>query len=152
MAIGGQTEAAPARPRPFWAHLYVQVLVAIIAGALLGHVAPGTGEALKPLGDGFIRLVKMVIAPVIFLTLVSGIAGLGELKGVGRVAAKALGYFLVVSTLALLVGLAVGNLVRPGAGMNIDPATLDTARWPSSPARRTTPPSPASCSRSSRRR
>lgn len=125
MAIGLPMDAAPARPRPFWAHLYVQVLIAIVAGASLGHFAPATGEALKPLGDGFIRLVKMVIAPVIFLTLVSGIAGLGELKGVGRVAAKALGYFLVVSTLALLVGLVVGNLVQPGAGMNIDPATLD---------------------------
>jgi aerobic C4-dicarboxylate transport protein len=126
MAIGVPLDVAPVRPRPLWAHLYVQVLIAIVAGALLGHLAPATGEALKPLGDGFIRLVKMVIAPVIFLTLVSGIAGLGELKGVGRVAAKALGYFLVVSTLALLVGLAVGNLVQPGAGMNIDPATLDS--------------------------
>ena len=92
MAIGGRTEATSARPRPFWAHLYVQVLIAIVAGALLGHFAPATGEALKPLGDGFIRLVKMVIAPVIFLTLVSGIAGLGELRGVGRVAARAFGY------------------------------------------------------------
>ena len=118
------TPPAPA-PTPFWRHLYAQVLVAIVLGALLGHFLPATGEALKPLGDGFIKLVKMVIAPVIFLTLVSGIAGLGELRGVGRVAAKALGYFLFFSTLALVVGLAVANVVRPGAGMNVDPATLD---------------------------
>jgi len=116
---------APASRRPVWRHLYVQVLAAIVAGAVLGHFAPDWGTALKPLGDGFIKLVKMVIAPVIFLTIVSGIAGLGDLKGVGRVAARSLGYFLAVSTLALIVGLAVANLVRPGAGMNVDPATLD---------------------------
>ncbi|HEX8382133.1 MAG TPA: dicarboxylate/amino acid:cation symporter [Sphingomonas sp.] len=113
------------RRTPLWRHLYVQVLAAIVLGALLGHFAPATGRALKPLGDGFIKLVKMVIAPVIFLTLAGGIAGMRELGAVGRVAGKALGYFLVVSTLALLVGLAVANIVRPGAGMNIDPATLD---------------------------
>jgi aerobic C4-dicarboxylate transport protein len=106
-------------------HLYVQVLFAIVLGALLGHLVPETGRALKPLGDAFIKLVKMVIAPVIFLTLASGIAGMRELGTVGRVAGKALGYFLVVSTSALLVGLAVANIVRPGAGMNVDPATLD---------------------------
>lgn len=110
---------------PFWRHLYVQVLAAIVLGALLGHFAPETGRALKPLGDGFIKLVKMVIAPVIFLTLAIGIAGLGELRAVGRVAGKALAYFLVVSSFALVVGLVVANLVRPGAGMNVDPATLD---------------------------
>jgi aerobic C4-dicarboxylate transport protein len=115
---------APAKQPPHH-HLYLQVLIAILAGALLGHVAPAWGEAMKPLGDGFIKLVKMVIAPVIFLTLVSGISGFGELKGVGRVAAKALGYFLFFSTLALVIGLAVGNLIAPGAGMNVDPATLD---------------------------
>ena len=112
--------------RPFWSHLYAQVLAAIVLGAIVGHVWPATGEALKPLGDGFIKLVKMVIAPVIFLTLVSGIAGLRELRTVGRVAAKAFGYFLFFSTLALVVGLVVANVVHPGAGMNIDPATLDT--------------------------
>jgi len=114
-----------AAPR-WWQHLYLQVIVAIVAGALLGHFAPATGEAMKPLGDGFIKLVKMVIAPVIFLTLVSGIAGLGELRTVGRVAAKAFGYFLFFSTLALIVGLAVANIVQPGAGMHVDPATLNT--------------------------
>ena len=112
--------------RPFWSHLYAQVLAAIVLGAVVGHVWPATGEALKPLGDGFIKLVKMVIAPVIFLTLVSGIAGLRELRTVGRVAAKAFGYFLFFSTLALVVGLVVANVVQPGAGMNIDPGTLDT--------------------------
>ena len=102
------------------------MLAAIVLGALLGHLSPATGEALKPLGDGFIKLVKMVIAPVIFLTLVSGIAGMRELRSVGRVAAKAFGYFLFFSTLALIVGLVVANVVQPGAGMNVNPATLDS--------------------------
>ncbi|WP_242097100.1 dicarboxylate/amino acid:cation symporter [Sphingomonas sp. CROZ-RG-20F-R02-07] len=118
-------DAAPARPLPIWRHLYVQVLAAIVIGALIGHLWPDTGKALKPLGDGFIKLVKMVIAPVIFLTLAGGIAGMRELGQVGRVAAKALGYFLVVSTFALFVGLAIGNLLQPGAGLHVDPATLD---------------------------
>ena len=112
------TAAAPSGGRkPIYAHLYAQVLVAIVLGALLGHYCPIWGEALKPLGDGFIKLVKMVIAPVIFLTAVTGIAGMRELAAVGRVAAKAFGYFLVVSTFALLVGMAVANIVQPGAGM-----------------------------------
>ena len=115
----------PTKARPFYHHLYAQVLLAIVLGAVVGHVWPATGEALKPLGDGFIKLVKMVIAPVIFLTLVSGIAGMRELSAVGRVAAKAFGYFLFFSTLALVIGLLVANLVQPGAGMNVDPATLD---------------------------
>ena len=115
----------PVRPARWYAHLYVQVLVAIVLGAIVGHEAPAAGAALKPLGDAFIRLVKMVIAPVIFLTMASGIAGMRDLGSVGRVAAKALGYFLVVSTLALALGLVVANVVRPGAGFGIDPATLD---------------------------
>ncbi len=115
----------PTKPTPFYAQLYVQVLAAIVLGALVGHFWPETGAALKPLGDGFIKLVKMVIAPVIFLTLVSGIAGMRELKTVGRVAAKAFGYFLFFSTLALILGLVVGNVVQPGAAMHVDPATLD---------------------------
>ncbi|TCP34148.1 dicarboxylate/amino acid:cation symporter [Sphingomonas sp. BK235] len=118
--------APPPAPRPFYQHLYVQVLIAIVAGALLGHFHPTLGAALKPLGDAFIKLVKMVIAPVIFLTLVSGIAGLSELRSAGRIALKAFGYFLFFSTLALVVGLVVANVVQPGAGMNVDPATLDT--------------------------
>lgn len=115
----------PTKPTPFYAQLYVQVLAAIVLGALVGHFRPDWGTALKPFGDGFIKLVKMVIAPVIFLTLVSGIAGMRELRTVGRVAAKAFGYFLFFSTLALILGLVVGNVVQPGAGMNVDPATLD---------------------------
>ncbi|MGK0493383.1 dicarboxylate/amino acid:cation symporter [Sphingomonas echinoides] len=112
-------------PTPFYRHLYFQVLTAIVLGALIGHFWPTTGEALKPLGDGFIKLVKMIIAPVIFLSLVSGIAGMRELKSVGRVALKAFGYFLFFSTLALILGLVVANVVHPGTGMNINPATLD---------------------------
>jgi len=115
----------PAMPTPLWRHLYVQVLAAILIGAVLGHFWPDEAVALKPLGDGFIKLVKMVIAPVIFLTVVSGIAGMRELSSVGRVAAKAFGYFLFFSTLALIVGLIVANVVQPGAGMDIDPRTLD---------------------------
>ena len=110
---------------PFYRHLYFQVIVAIIAGIALGHFNPTLGEQLKPLGDAFIRLVKMIIAPVIFLTVATGIAGMNDMKKVGRVAGKAMIYFLTFSTLALIVGLIVANVVQPGAGMNIDPATLD---------------------------
>jgi aerobic C4-dicarboxylate transport protein len=105
--------------------LYVQVLVAIALGIAIGHFYPSAGAALKPLGDGFIKLVKMIIAPVIFLTIVNGIAGMHDLARVGRVAAKAFIYFLFFSTLALIVGLIVANVVRPGEGLNIDPASLD---------------------------
>ncbi|MEG3124023.1 dicarboxylate/amino acid:cation symporter [Sphingomonas sp. GB1N7] len=125
MKIATDTPLTPPPHVPFYKILYVQVIVAIVAGALLGHFVPVTGEAMKPLGDFFIKLVKMIIAPVIFLSVVSGIAGMRELKTVGRVAAKAFGYFLFFSTIALIVGLIVANVVRPGAGMNIDPATLD---------------------------
>ena len=118
-------DTTPPAPRPWYAHLYLWVLVAIVAGALVGHFVPGSADALKPLGDAFIKLVKMIIAPVIFLTIVTGIAGMRDLGSVGRVAAKAFAYFLTFSTLALFVGLAVANTVRPGAGLNIDPATLD---------------------------
>lgn len=120
--------APAAKPRPWYAHLYLQVLVAILAGVLLGHFAPAAGEAMKPLGDGFIKLVKMIIAPVIFLTIVTGIAGMRDLAAVGRVAAKAFAYFLFFSTLALVVGLIVANVVQPGAGLRIDPATLDAGK------------------------
>ena len=119
---------APPAPKPWYAQLYIQVLIAIAAGVTLGHFAPATGEALKPIGDAFIKLVKMVIAPVIFLTIVTGIAGMRDLAAVGRVAGKAFIYFLFFSTLALIVGLIVANVVRPGAGLNIDPATLDTTK------------------------
>src|SRR6201991_3695929 len=110
---------------PAYRTLYAQVIAAIVIGGLLGHFAPSFAVALKPLGDAFIALVKMIIAPVIFLTLSSGIAGMTNLGALRRVALKALGYFLAVSTLALVVGLIVANVLKPGAGMNIDPATLD---------------------------
>ena len=123
--------AAPPPPpptrKPLWTHLYFQVLLAIVLGALIGHFWPVFGEGLKPLGDAFIRLVKMIIAPVIFLTVATGIAHLRDIGKVGKVAAKAFAYFLTFSTLALILGLIVANVVRPGAGMNVDPATLDTA-------------------------
>ncbi|WP_454917459.1 dicarboxylate/amino acid:cation symporter [Xanthobacter sediminis] len=117
--------AAPQASRRLHQHLYVQVLVAIGAGILLGHFYPSLGADMKPLGDAFIKLVKMVIAPVIFLTVVTGIAGMRDLGKVGRVAGKAMLYFLTFSTLALIVGLVVGNVIQPGSGLNIDPATLD---------------------------
>lgn len=107
-------------------HLYVQVLIAIALGVALGYFCPDTGVAMKPLGDGFIKLIKMVIAPIVFCTVVTGIAGMQDLGKVSRVGAKALIYFEVVSTLALMIGLAVVHLIEPGAGMNADVATLDS--------------------------
>lgn len=112
----------------FFRTLYFQVLVAVVLGVVVGWAWPATGAALKPLGDGFIRLVKMIITPVIFLTVVTGIAGMRDLGAFGRIAAKALLYFLVMSTFALAIGLVVGNLVAPGSGLNVDPATLDTTK------------------------
>ncbi|MBS0233326.1 MAG: dicarboxylate/amino acid:cation symporter [Proteobacteria bacterium] len=114
------------KSRPVYAHLYVQVLSAIALGILVGHFYPLAGEAMKPLGDGFIKLIKMLIAPIIFVTVVHGIASMGDLKKVGRVGVKALIYFEIVTTLALAVGLIVANILRPGAGMNVDPTSLDT--------------------------
>jgi aerobic C4-dicarboxylate transport protein len=118
-------DASASAPRPFYRHLYVQVLAAIVAGVLLGHFDPALGAALKPLGDGFIKLVRMIIGPVIFLTVVTGIAGMPHLRGVGRVFGKAMAYFLFFSTLALVVGMTVAHLVQPGAGMHVDVAQLD---------------------------
>ncbi len=120
--------SVPPAAKPWYRHLYAQVLIAIIAGVLLGHFYPATGEALKPIGDAFIKLVKMIIAPVIFLTIVTGIAGMRDLASVGRVAGKAFAYFFTFSTLALIIGMIVGNVVQPGAGLNIDPATLDASK------------------------
>jgi aerobic C4-dicarboxylate transport protein len=125
MHIATDHDRAPTGPKAWWSHLYVQVLGAILLGGAIGHFFPEFGESLKPLGDGFIKLVKMVIAPVIFLTIVVGIAGMRDIGKVGRVAAKAFAYFLVFSTLALIVGLVVANVVQPGRGLNIDPASLD---------------------------
>ncbi|MEK8032011.1 dicarboxylate/amino acid:cation symporter [Ideonella sp. DXS29W] len=112
--------------KPLYRSLYVQVIVAILIGVAVGHFFPSTGEALKPLGDGFIKLIKMMIAPIIFCTVVVGIAGMEDMKKVGKTGGLALLYFEVVSTLALVVGLVIVNLVQPGAGMNVDPASLDT--------------------------
>jgi aerobic C4-dicarboxylate transport protein len=121
--------ASPADPidarRPLYSVLYVQVLAAIVAAIVLGHFWPSTAVDMKPLGDGFIKLIKMVIALAIFCTVVSGIAGMSDMKKVGRIGGKALVYFEVVSTLSLLIGFAAAHLVRPGAGFNVDPATLD---------------------------
>lgn len=118
-------QSAPARKLKFYQILYVQVLFAIVIGILLGYFKPDLGQAMQPLGDGFIKLVKMIIAPVIFLTVATGIAAMSDLKKVGRVAGKAMLYFLVFSTLALIVGMVVSHIVQPGAGMHINPATLD---------------------------
>ncbi|WP_374475704.1 dicarboxylate/amino acid:cation symporter [Zoogloea sp.] len=112
--------------KPFYKVLYVQVLFAIVCGVLLGYFEPKMGVDLKPLGDGFIKLVKMIIAPVIFCTVVHGIAGMQDMKKVGRVGGKALLYFEIVSTLALAIGLVVANVAQPGAGFNADVSTLDT--------------------------
>ena len=116
----------PAHKRPLYTSLYFQVIVAIVIGILLGHFFPATGEAMKPLGDGFIKLIKMIIAPIIFCTVVVGIAGMEDMKKVGKTGGYALLYFEIVSTVALIVGLVIVNTVQPGAGMNVDPATLDT--------------------------
>ena len=112
--------------KPFYKILYVQVLFAIFVGVLLGVFHPELGTKMKPLGDGFIKLIKMIIAPVIFCTVVAGIAGMQDMKKIGRVGGKALLYFEVVSTFALAIGLVVANVVKPGAGFNVDPAHLDT--------------------------
>ena len=128
MMTKAETTTDGATKAPWYSHLYFQVLIAITAGALIGHFNPALGESLKPLGDAFIKLVKMVIGPVIFLTIVTGIAGMSDLKTFGRATAKAFAYFLTFSTLALIIGLIVANVVQPGAGMNIDPASLDTTK------------------------
>jgi aerobic C4-dicarboxylate transport protein len=128
MTISFDKDATVPAAKPWYRHLYVQVVVAILLGVTVGHFWPTTGEALKPLGDGFIKLIKMIIAPVIFLTIVTGIAGMRDLKRVARVALKAFAYFLFFSTLALIIGLIVANVVRPGEGLNIDPATLDSSK------------------------
>ncbi len=109
---------------PWWRLLYVQVLLAVAAGIVLGWLWPEAGKTLKPLGDGFIKLIKMMIAPVIFCTVVHGVASMGDLKKLGRVGGKTLLYFEVVSTLALLIGLAVVNVLQPGAGFDVDVAEL----------------------------
>jgi len=136
-----KTEVNIMAKKPLYKSLYFQVIVAIILGVLVGHYfpsgtqlingvekhIPGLGEQLKPLGDAFIKLIKMIIAPVIFCTVVSGIAGMESMKSVGKTGGIALLYFEIVSTLALIIGLVVINIAKPGVGMNVDPATLDTS-------------------------
>src|SRR5436190_9485870 len=111
--------------RPWYTVLYIQVIIAVLIGIAVGYFFPNTGKELKPLGDGFIQLIKMMIAPVIFCTVVHGIASMSDLKKVGRVGVKTLVYFETVSTLALAIGLLVGKVLQPGQGFDIDPATLD---------------------------
>jgi aerobic C4-dicarboxylate transport protein len=111
---------------PLYKSLYAQVITAIVLGVLLGHFYPESGAAMKPLGDGFIKLIKMIIAPIIFCTVVVGIAGMEDMKKVGKTGGLALLYFEIVSTVALVIGLIVVNVLQPGAGMNVDPAALDT--------------------------
>jgi aerobic C4-dicarboxylate transport protein len=111
--------------KPIYKSLYFQVITAIVIGVALGHFYPATGVEMKPLGDGFIKLIKMIIAPIIFCTVVVGIAGMEDMKKVGKTGGLALLYFEVVSSIALIVGLIIVNLVQPGAGMNVDPASLD---------------------------
>src|SRR6202163_3649607 len=113
------------RHQPWYKILYIQVLIAIALGILIGYFYPDLGKALKPLGDGFVALIKMMIAPVIFCTVVHGISSMGVLKRVGRVGLKSLVYFEAVSTVALAIGLIVGEVLQPGHGFNIDPATID---------------------------
>ena len=112
--------------KPLYKSLYFQVITAIILGVILGHFWPQTGAAMKPLGDGFIKLIKMIIAPIIFCTVVVGIAGMEDMKRVGKTGGYALLYFEIMSTVALIIGLIIVNIVQPGHGMNVDPVTLDT--------------------------
>src|SRR2546423_11457634 len=111
--------------KPLYTHLYFQVLGAIIIGALLGFLVPDLAKEMRPLGDGFVKLIKMMIAPIIFTTVVVGIAKMGDLKEVGRVGFKTLVYFEVITTLALAIGLIIANVLRPGAGINADPNAIN---------------------------
>src|SRR6266403_5406677 len=124
-AAAAPETTSPSRKKPFYTGLSFQVLVGVGIAIILGYISPSTAIAMKPLGDAFIRLITMIITLVIFCTLVTGIAGMEDMKKVGRVGGKALLYFEAVSTLALLVGLVVGNLVHPGSGLNVNAANLD---------------------------
>src|SRR5476649_1539014 len=125
MISSPKTRGDPVK-KPLYKVLYVQVLFAIACGILLGIFYPSDAVGMKPLGDGFIKLIKMIIAPVIFCTVVSGIAGMQDIKKIGRVGGKALLYFEVISTFALVIGLFVANIIRPGDGFHANAATLDT--------------------------
>jgi aerobic C4-dicarboxylate transport protein len=126
MSNAAEGSASRRAKQPFYKSLYFQVIVAIIIGVLLGHFYPETGAAMKPLGDGFIKLIKMIIAPIIFCTIVVGVAGMEDMKKVGKTGGYAVLYFEILSTIALIVGLVVVNTLQPGAGMNVDVSTLDT--------------------------
>lgn len=118
--MAGRTDRAP-----IYSHLYFQVIVGILLGVAVGYLSPAKGAALRPLGDGFIKLIRMMIAPIIFTTVVVGIARMGDMKSVGRIGIRALVYFEIVSTIALVIGLVIINVLKPGVGINADPATLD---------------------------
>ena len=118
--------SSPRRPA-LWRSLYFWVLIAVVAGAVLGSLSPATGVALKPLGDGFIKLIRMLVGPIVFCTIVLGVAHVGDLKRVGRIGAKALVYFEIVTTLALAVGLVAGNVLRPGDGFHVNASQLDAS-------------------------
>ncbi len=120
-----QSDSPTPRPKRFYSSLWVQVSVAIVVAVLFGYISPVHAVAMKPLGDAFIRLITMIITVMIFCTVVTGIAGMQDLRKVGRVGGKALVYFEIISTLALVVGFIVGNVVHPGSGFNVNPATLD---------------------------
>jgi aerobic C4-dicarboxylate transport protein len=123
-SVSGATP--PRRKLPLYRSLYIQVLAAVVIGVLLGHFYPSLGESMKPFGDGFIKLIKMIIAPIIFCTVVVGIAGMEDMKKVGKTGGLALLYFEIFSTLALIIGLIVVNVLKPGAGMNVDASLIDT--------------------------
>jgi aerobic C4-dicarboxylate transport protein len=121
-----QADSSTPRPKRFYTSLWVQVSVGIVIAVLFGYLSPAQAVAMKPLGDAFIRMITMIITVMIFCTVVTGIAGMQDLRKVGRVGGKALLYFEIVSTLALAVGILVGNVVHPGSGFNVDPTKLDT--------------------------
>jgi aerobic C4-dicarboxylate transport protein len=121
------TPTAAKKKKPLYKDLFFQVIVGIVLGVLVGYAAPQTGIAMKPLGDGFINLIKMMIAPIIFCTIVTGVAGMGDMKQVGRVGGKALLYFEIITTIALIMGLVVVNILKPGMGMNIDASSVDVS-------------------------
>ena len=135
----------PRPKKPLYRQLWVHVLIGMGIGILLGHFYPDAGRAMKPLGDAFIKLIRMIIAPIIFVTVVSGIYKMQNMKEVGRIGVRALIYFEVVSTVALLIGLVVGLVLQPGAGVNADPASLDASAMASSTPR----PAPEKQGRSS---
>src|SRR5918912_1944817 len=121
----GDRHPAPAKPKKFYKTLYFQVVVGLVTGILLGHVWPDLGASLKPLGDGFVKLVKMMIAPVVFCTIVSGITSLNDTREIGKTLVKSMALFYALTALALFVGLAAVMIIEPGAGMHVSPTSLD---------------------------